>query len=544
VKNRSLAIIGVLSLALLLLAILDPWTAEPGEASGRVVAAEEVAALTRLAIEDPAEGRLEIIKGPEGLWRSADGRKADPGVVREVIAAMGLLRASRSMKPRPEHGLSADSITLVYQATGEPVRIRIGALTSDERHRWIQVDDAKALLVEAHLIGELVEARKELLSRRLLESRPRSTEALRLSREDKYVQVQEGGVSWTGYTSELPPAPLSEAAFARLRDALGDLEVRAPVPNESLCRASTKRIVLERGDQSLEMRECGFCEGGLIALWTEAQAGCVEASLWEEVTRSVERPESLVALHVLPTRKVESAFTLRCGPQELEVDPAKVDDQRLQEWWQTIDAGARSVERRVPPEHCSLTLEGQQKLIFGRIEETWYARVPNSYISRALGPEAGALLRVDATLFESLDLISEDPLFATRIEVEEGGRSMKVERSAEIVDAWRSADGSQSDGVATEWALGMRGELARLRALRFSPRPPGQGLEKAKGRRALGVDFENPVTGLGTHYQLWLVAGDAGECLAQVKGQGVVTLGAASCDRLLAPLPDAKKPER
>jgi hypothetical protein len=55
----------------------------------------------------------------------------------------------------------------------------------------------------------------------------------------------------------------------------------------------------------------------------------------------------------------------------------------------------------------------------------------------------------------------------------------------------------------------------------------------------VAINFENPLSGVITHYQLRIAGSDAGACLGQLERKPVVSLPPTSCERLLSALPAA-----
>lgn len=551
VKNRPLVALGLVSLGLLLLAIVDPWQRQESTGLGRILDGKDAASLIRVVIRSESGETQEVSKSSRGRWQTFQENSAvkdalaDPAVVRQLISAMTLLRASRQAVPVTKHEFAAGGASIHYEsASGVIGDIVLGALSADAQHRWIRLgEDGKALLVEAHLIEEILDTRTRLRSRRLLPPRPPSGARLHLKRGEQWLQVKGRAMTWTGH--EVYAAKVSATRLAALRDALGALEFLEPLPDPEMCAASKASVVIDQGDASLEIRECGPCANELVALSTGPVVGCVRASHWKVVQQAIDAPLSLVDRAVLPTRRPEGAFTLRCEQEELRVDPEEVDAQRLRQWWQAIDSGALAVEQiAVPSTRCTLTGEDYQ-VSFGRIEDSWYAQRTGSSpappgLARRLKPELTSLLRVDASLFQSLDLLTEDPLFATHIHLEQGGTSVELQRS-ELLDAWQSTGGTLSDALATEWALALRAELASLRAERFASERLDS--ERAKKARRIAIDFENPVTGATTHYDLLvLVVPLTSECLVQINAGAVAWIAPKRCQALLSPMPTATSP--
>jgi hypothetical protein len=546
VKTRSLAILALCSLAVTLVAIVDPFEAHVRSPVGRLLDASALSSLSQVEMVDASGTTLSIQKNEEGRWQSTapNAGPVDGDAVRELVAVLALLRSTREGRRNAETGLAgkAASIRLHLPKRTVPkgtVEITFGAKAADGRHRWVAADESgPAYLVESHLIGELEELRGRLLSRKLLASRPGPEESIELRGTSNWFRINGGQVEyqdWGGLS-----APISEIGDARIRDALAGLEFEGEQEQGPTCTENSPGLLVTIGTEKLQILECGPCASGGIGLALASRSGCAQADLWQELKTSLGSPGQLIEPGLLPSRDVSGPFRIVCGERETSVDPALADAIRLRDWWRNVDsAGGAVTVGKAPPSRCTIVGEDFE-MGFARVDGKWIAHDLRSAgaektLLRDVAPEIQDLLNADASRFLSRALISEEPLNATRISIREGGAEIVLERS-ELVGVWRTKGEGRSELDSSELASRLLSTLSSLRAQDFIPASERKYPSRNTGRR-LSVDYATPTEGETRHYEIWVVTADrAAACWALVDTKPPAWLSKVDCQALLTEL--------
>ncbi len=547
-KTKQLAILALCSLALLLLALLDPWHSPRATPLGRLLAADEIDSLRRIEIvAEPAES-IAVERRGDGQWQGVDmqGAPLNPQALRDLVSAMTLLRASRKAARRPAHGISEASAFLKLEFAGGTREFAFGNTSADGSKQWLGArDEGVSYLVETHLVREIFSARERLPSRKLLPSKPAAGQGLTWRGPTGWLKVHAGTqLEWSD--REGSPARVSPLRFAEFREGLATLEFTEALAAETSCDQSRPLYELHYAEHSLNIRECGMCGPDSMGLKLGTRTGCVAAEHWLSLTRMIEQPTELLERLLLPTRKAESTFSIRCASKELAITPAKVDAERLQSWWSKIDRGASELTI-APPPPIVCTLEAEGWIVhFGEREGSWFAFQPPSEagvesILWKLEPELGPLLRAEPSAFLSLHLIAQDPLHAIRIQVAEAGTSLTLVRG-ELLDDWKDSSGGLDAEAASQWAPKLAQALAGLRAQTFIPEAEQRKPAPRSGRR-IEIDFALPSAEQSSQHQLWIRTAKpakglgASSCWAQVDTLPPARLSGEDCTVLLGPMP-------
>jgi hypothetical protein len=531
VKPRTTAIIAVCSLALTLLAILDPWHTQVQTPVGRLVQASQLSSLTKIDMVNAAGEPLS----------EAGAVNAD--TAREFISVIRLLRSSREAAQRADLGFIGGAANLVLHNAGDRVEIRFGAVTLDGRHQWLSLDTSgPAYLVEKHLIDELLHLQGQLLSRKVLPSRPPAHARIELRGPGSWFQIEKGMVTWPAL--EGLQAPGSDPYIAVLRDALAALSFDDKPGDSPSCPPGLPAVVVRVGAETFEIQECAPCSPGRIGLSLGSRSGCAQADLWQQIWTWLAKPQLLAASWVLPTRTATGPFQLVCGERTVSVDPGMVDTQRLRDWWRRVDWSGRSLSVGSPPRPlCSVRGEGYE-VHFGQVDGKWLAhRAPQPsakvVLLRGVASNIEDLLRAESSRFLSRELISEEALSATRISIRDGAKQTVLDRS-ELVGVWSSQEQGLSELTSSELASVLLSALANLRAVDYVSSSERVRAPAKSGRR-LTIDFAAPSDDASRHYEVWVVGAAAQSadrpCWAQVDDKPAAWLTPKACQRLLTKIP-------
>lgn len=540
-KPRTTAIIAVCSLALTLLALLDPWHTQVQTPVGRLLRASQLSSLTQIDIVDSAGEMLSIQRDDENRWQSTGARSGpvDAEAVRELVSVIKLLRSSRAAPQVAGLGVSSDRANLVLHDASGGVEIRFGAVAADGRHQWLSLDaSGPAYLVEKHLIDELLDLRGQLLSRKLLPSRPPVQARIQMRGPNSWFQIEKGTVTWQAL--EGLKAPSSEEYVAELQGALATLEFDQEPGEAPSCPPGLPAVVVTVGAETLKIQECAPCSPTRIGLSIGSRSGCAQADLWQKIWTWLAKPGALVEPRLLPTRIPTGAFQLVCGERELGVDPGDVDTQRLRDWWRKVDGAGHSLSVGSPPRPlCSIRGDGYE-VQFGQVDGKWVAhsaQQPSAQLVllRGVGQNIEDLLRADSSRFLSRELISEEALSATRISIRDGAKQTVLDRS-ELVGVWSSQEKGLSELASSELASVLLSALSNLRAIDFVSSSERVEPSAQSGRR-LTIDFAAPTDGGSRHYEVWVVPSADRSCWAKVDDKPAAWLAPEACQRLLTKVP-------
>ncbi len=523
--SRSLLLLGLCSLVLLLLATFDPWLARPPQLRARLLDAHLESAITGLQFEDK-DNRL-LLARVAGHWQidAPLAAPANQSSVRKIVQAMSLLR---SLRESPGELVGPPQLVLHYSGQGIAGELEIGAASADGKHRWLRESSGgPAHLVEAHLIDEILGARLELISTMVVpfERSARAPMTLRLG--DHWVELAGASMRISG-VEEAVSESYTAQQFALDVQRLRFEEVAL---DTSLCQP-LRSIFISVGDKHTTLSECGSCRAGAVRVREGVRTGCVDATAWQRLVAALDDPWSLLDRGFLPTQPV--AFALRCQGRQLSVQPESVDQERLRSWWQELAATAVQVEPvpgvEAPPDGPSVCyiLLADQSIAFFQRDGHWYARRDEEAVMRELDASVAELLAAGPLRFASLSLISEDPIYATRIQVRsEGAGAWRLIRE-EMAGAWREEVGQLSAQKATQLADTLRQQLAMLAAKRYldESRPPLRSWPFE-----CEIQFEKAL-GEGTHDYRVQLSRSKDSCLARVNEGPVAQLGSEICARV------------
>ena len=136
-KNRSLLLLIASSLVLLLLAVVDPWTAVNTPALGRILPTSLSGEVTRLQVSGEMQ-ELAVVKTASGQWEFANSGSTlvDSRQVERALSALQILVAHRENPDASDKGLESPVATVAIAGERGPLlRLEFGALSGDGRFR-------------------------------------------------------------------------------------------------------------------------------------------------------------------------------------------------------------------------------------------------------------------------------------------------------------------------------------------------------------------------------------------------------------------------
>lgn len=532
--NKALGVLAGLSLALLLLAIVDPWQGAPGRAGRLLVDPASAASITQLVLEDESS-RFEVVRQGEDAYQLTAPlvAPAETSAVQQMLQAMSLLRSRRQADVDDVDDLKTPALVIEYHSSEGTEQLSIGAASGDGRHRWVRSGTSKqAHLVEAHLVEEILSARSNLLSGSVLPFALSRTEPLRIEGPASWLSFQDQRVWTSDVPTPMPAAARAKELYATVRAMRFDsVEARG---NETCTPSRTLRI--EHGDRIASLEECGRCADSRVQVAVDQRIGCLDAEPWNALVAALEQPTSILDVELVPAQPV--GFSLTCGSEVLKVEAAKVELARLRGWTRDLNASVLGIlpDQKLA-ERCTLELSGEpsgRKIVFGRAGHRWLAAPDDRPYTLELEPAVASLLAVSALHFASLDLITEDPLFARRIELTRPAwpAPLAIVRD-ELGGSWSDPAGAIPGEQATALADAIRTRLAMLGAERYlepGAAPPG------KAALVIDIDFDAAL-GEGLHTYSVRIWRDASACTASVNQGPRARLAPELCDQLDAAIP-------
>lgn len=519
-KTSAVLALATLTAAILLLAIFDPLESRDTQGSLRVVDSRLSGTANYLRI-DLGDMTLEAVGG-DGAWRlrEPDEGAANGRAVADLLAAIELLDIKRRAHAESIHGLAAPRASLVVGFPGgERQHLRLGAESGDPRYTWVSVVADEALLVETHLVDEILREARRLPSLRLLPWRVDREQPLSLEWAGQTIRIDDGRVSFSktagGLDAESHQILLSSLQALSFQDA-----------QALSCDSKGRVLSITHQEHSTAIEECGLCGDELIGLRSGGRTGCVSQADWESIVGLVSEPRRLLDVALLPTRIPKSDFSIRCDDEMIRIKHLEVDHRALTQWWQAIDRGAQGLEDPAAESHerCTIDLEESElKIVVSGT--TSYAQRSGESAWWRVSEAAARLLRADALLFTSRTLIREEPILARSFQLRERNQAMRLHRGV-LADGWNSDDDAMESATVAARARLWAETIAHLRVESFSTDTP-----TGKALRTIEATFESAL-GEDSIYRISIFRGGAW-CLLQVDDGPVGPGDEQTCATLL-----------
>lgn len=497
---RILALLACLCVALVW---LDPWRDSEVKSDTRVLRGGELAQLTEVSFTGAgAEVHTQI--QADGMWFvQGSGGVVSALAMRRVIDVLGLLRVVRTVPSSPSHGFGdGAAVVSLTSATGQTVALHLGAHITDGRRRWIRRDTrGPSLLVEAHLVDELLESVTKLSSGPLMPWAVGSP--IRVESEQRWVEWQAPWLRWGEgeATREVVGSKLRVQAWLRALSS-----IRASADDENCVRPPA--LLVSSGDSSLDL----------------SKFDCLTADILAEALAGWRAPETLADMYLFPTERPQHDFSIECGSERREIILAKADQAALWEWWGALrTAPLRLVPKQSGDRRCTVSGKGWSVALAGR-GAVWRASSPHPGYDFALGPETKRSFVAISELFRERLLIAEDAVFLRSLTWQEGSH----------LKEWKRGEGSQEWTTNGE-VLGRDTRLALERAATVlaTLRVHSFGTERPVdvATAVLRASFLDPLSGAQRTYQLEQF-GDVRECLVRVDEHPPAQLTSEDCNAI------------
>lgn len=530
-SRARLGILTASAIALLGLALFDPWMRSPTPQNVSLVPLDIFPSTHGLLIEQNLSS-YDLFLGDDG-WqlRTPVSAPANQEAIRQIFEVMQLLRSRR----RAVREVAGDTVLrITLSGAAGPFVLMVGGATADLQHRWVRTSASTAAhLVEAHLIDELHAAMDSLASRRLVGFDLHTSETLRLSDGEVQIEIADTLVTGTGLVAAMPAGPVTRELVAALRALRFET-----VALEARTCSSEAAVQLTKGAHAITLHECGTCTGNLIEIQVDHRRGCVARSSWKFVRAALANPRALVDRTFLPPEP--ALFSLRCGDSELVVDPKEVDADRLHQWWEELRACAVQLASpqvasatQIAPQ-CQMQV-GDQQIDFFQREGSWLAKLEGGPVVVALDDTVAALLDITTLRFAPLTLILEERVYARRIQIRRRGwPEVRLLENTSLGDAWR-ADAAipWSEKQSTQVADRLSVTLSSLRAESFSNLgTTGLGPPSIE----ITIDFEAALASEMRSYlvQIWP---SASQCRVTVDRGPVAFVDPSLCSSMDAAIP-------
>ncbi len=524
----------VSSLVLLLLAIVDPWTAVHRPALGRVFPASVSAELARLQVSGVGR-ELVVEKTALGKWQfvNAGSTLVNSRQVERALSALQVMVAHREKTDAAYKELESPMATVAIAGESGPLmRLEFGALSGDGRFRWLRrrlpgEETGRTVLVEEHLIQEFLTASQAWTSKKVLAWHSEFAPSLEFSSGEEWTKMSATELQWKS-EGRLLSARSDSEKFRKSVEYLRGLSFE--MESRESCSEDSPQLHIQWAENGATIRDCGKCTETLRHLQVGDRGGCVEGKKWQELSKILHEPSLFASQAVLPSDFFHQRFEVHCQDQVQQVDPIEVDQQELRTWADSLRELVGEWQE-VQPFTPRCVLRGENwELAIGVSGDQWVSQRANEKIQRKLGKEVEALLHIDRFLFPRLELVSEPSLFAKSIQVTFGDKTQQFFRG-EILESWTS------DGIdalrATEIALPLIRTLSHLRAESIDR----GGALSAKSAYVVEIQFEKPVSGELRGIKIVLEGGPSA-CKAQLPGGPVGILSADICHALLLPIAD------
>lgn len=500
-------ILTVLAVASLLMVIVDPWERVAEHRGRGIFGDNNVDALegVRMVANDV---EYEASKGLEGKWLCSKplGGVADSIAVRRMLASLRLLRSIRSVPRSTEHGLDIPTVRLALSFPSEKRTLEMGDKTADGRNQWVTVDgDARANLVEAHLLAELVLSIESLRNLQVIPWQLDRAEPLRIESADRWLEWEGDAVRWIDASGAKHEIRADRERALAWGEALFDL---AESPEESCVAPPMLRIR----------------QGEKVALLSEKV--CVRADEpLAIVLAGWQDPRSLARMHLFTSRRPTGDFTVRCGESERRVRIAEVDQAELWRWWGRLDNAPRSLRGTSPYENlCTLSGDAWSVEIGIQGDEV-LATSPHPGQLFLLDASAKASLQDLAGLFMSTLLMREDAVFLQQLEISDASIGRSWNRGGDV-GTWHEKGRPLEDGDEEQLLTAIARTLATLRAERFAQE--GGLMSSGGAHRKLRAFFESAIGEGGNRYEI-SVWGGPGACTTSVGDGPEAVLSPQDC---------------
>lgn len=536
VKNRSLAALSATSAALLVLAIVDPWTQPEPYRMGRVFPSVFVGQSSSLQVTSPS-GVLRIKKDDSGKWffvpadsGTSDGMQVDGEQVDRFLSTLRILHSLRVDSDGDGKRANASEGKLEIEGiAGQKLELELGQRSSDGQARWIgrrlePEGEKRYVLVEEYLVRELLESSRGWKSHRLFHWSPKEVESIHLSEEGRTIQIGQGEIQWQAEQG-IVSGRTDVTRFWKSVDSLSAL--RFDEFSAGDCPANAPVLTISAGGETVVISDCGGCEESGQRLQAGKRNACVSQETWQDIRQMVDTPEYFASTALLPPSFWSERFQVDCGGQRQDVDPTAVDFSALRIWAKKFQASIGPLQE-VQPFVPVCVLRGRDwELAIGKAEEQWLAQRAGDRGQYRLQAGVEPLVRSQSFQFRSLEALPEDPIFASSISVARDGKIVQL-IGGEILERWTMAD-SVNNTLATKVGVALTRALTGLRFESFVQE--GDSLS-VNDSFLLAIEFKARVLGKRRNYQ-FRIQGEGSACRVQLADGPIGIPSAELCEKIL-----------